>query len=305
MTFMELCRILKHYLAWVIAVPVLCAIAGFAYGMLTSSTSYTATASIDGSTYYNSILGYAKSALDTSDYGTAESGYSINTSVSDKTQSVMVEVSGKDPDACVETVNRVIADVQSIAEQKLAYDSYDAGGGKHIIIPRLQVTKAQEASPVTVSKKNKYAAAGFGGGLVLIIIVLILVSSARGTISTSESLERKLGVRRFGPSPEALATDIKLACKGAETLHVVSTSKSIPVDTMRACIDAAAKNADDLPARTYIEYLGDRPSGALEVEKSQNVILAVRPWKTTVPTLEETVRQLDIAQASIVGLFEV
>ena len=214
MTLLELFKLLRKHLAWVVALPVVLAIAtaGFSWGLM--QNQYTATVSVyvltsnddtgSNTTAYNDLTASQLMANDiatlakseTVQKRTAESldmssldGYKISVEAGTTTRVISISVTAGKPDAAAIVANQIAAELSSFAQEKMGVESVN-------VIDAAQVPTSPSGPPRTM-----YTAVAFLAGIFLAVAIVVLLDMLNTRVRNPEEAEELLGVPVIGRIP--------------------------------------------------------------------------------------------------------
>lgn len=211
MTLLELLRLMRKHLKMVIALPVVFAIATFAFAFAFLPNTYTAftdlyiLTSSDESTLSNSDL--AASQMITNDVVTLVkservlkdvkvalqmdnlSGYNIGVDSSTTTRVIELSVTGPDAQSTAIIANALAEDVSKVAQEVMEVKSVNV------------IDEAQ--TPVSPSGPNRllYTAIAFLAGLFVAVAIAVLADMLNTRARDAEDVEKLLGVPVIGRIP--------------------------------------------------------------------------------------------------------
>lgn len=215
MTLLELLRLLKKHLAFVIALPVVCALVTAAVTWIAMPNTYTATVSVyvlmapdDGQSSQsitNSDL--TASQLMANDIAklartsnvqkqTAQalgmqslSGYYINVESATNTRVIDISVTGPDPSKVAEVANALASTLSDVAQEVMGVASVNV------------VEPAEIPAGASGPRRLTYALAAFLGGLLVAIAIVVIVDMVDTRVRKPEEASELLGLPVIGRIP--------------------------------------------------------------------------------------------------------
>lgn len=335
MTLRDLWLIIRHYLKWVIAVPVACALlaGGFMYvSDHLKEQNFTATSTLtvtDPTSLLNTTsLSNLMDALAQNEVDAVTDEATTATAKSDPTtQSVTFTVTGADEDDAVNAANNIASQTadsikQALTEQGDEYLSIvgeaapmseratqqsGATSADRVAALRSCVFTVSEAKTATASGSSgvvKYAAVGFVGGLFLVVCALALMDSVRRPLK--------------GRTDIADVTDLPILAEGADVQageHLwanvcfaagkqPSSVCLLPVsgsdcNSVASSLEKAAGDTKIISCRS----LEDDLSGARAAHEAEATVVAVRAWSDKAAGLIDVLSELKLAKANVVGIW--
>lgn len=354
MTLRDLWLTIRHYLKWVIAVPVVCALlaGGFMYASdRMSAQNYTATSTLtvtDPTAILSATsLSNLMDALAQNEVAAAADNVTTATAKTDPlTQSVVFSVTGASEVDAVDAANgiasRTVESIkQALSSQSEEYqeiadtvtradaDAMQPSGittADRVAALRscvFTVTEAKTAEASGSSGVIKYAAVGFVGGLFLVVCFLVFFDSIKRPIKGRADIAQVTDLSVLADDSDALFgerlwTNIQFCAKGDVRLLCLIPVSGAPDTTISdalsraiaaSCSDSArseyATNKDEstcCPSIANCGALGEDVAGARTARDSSAVVVVVRLWDDTAQTLRDTLSELALANAPIVGV---
>lgn len=300
MTLSEFLKVLKHYLAWIVIVPIVVAVACAAY-MHSQPKSYEAVATLTPSEHINLVRSLVDQEITSQEFDST-----LSSDIDAATGSITVTASGSDEKACVKEANAVAtAAVESIPDYRPAT--------KKVVCT---VVKATEANDTSKSPK-KYVAAAWGGTLLVVVVCVVLLDLARCPVHDRKRLEDALGIPSLATLPtsnadEQLFANVMLAADGqAKKLCFVPVSDKLDAAPAANLVYQGAQKqgteaaiANDFSAAGQgitLACASATTLGVFTVKESDAVVLVIGEWVSTWKQLEEVVAELKLAKANVVG----
>lgn len=310
MTLFGLLKLIRHNLAVVIAVPLVCMlIAGGSAFFSPAIYSTRATFITDGDVFY----GRGLAEIEASDYVVPDDLLAIAVDSSEDSMQVFVYVSDFDEAHAMQVANDVVnATVASIRT-----------------IDSTSNIQVNEASSSTEERESipKGLAAGLLVGLVLAACYLVLVDLVKAPIKSREEVQNlselpvlgdvgadddQLFVNlRFRGGKDMRSITVVPLADGDEALSVANqlASSFEKVGFSTVCAQVPADAEEPLPAPSVdgvtiycCEPLAAGMGVAIAGHASDAVVLYVREWRDNKRQLAATIQELDLAGANLVGI---
>lgn len=334
MTLHDLWLIIRHYVKWVVAVPVACALlaGGFMYvsdHMKEQNFTATSTLTVTDPTSLLSTtsLSNLMDALAKNEVAAVTDEATAATAKSDPaTQSITFTVTGASESDAVNAANNIATRTaeqikQALIDQSEAYlnivgetattddgmaQSSDATSSDRVAALRscvFTVSEAREAAASGSSGAMKYAAVGFVGGLFLVICALALVDSIRRPIKSRVDIAQVTDLPVLAEGANALAgerlwTNVCFACDGQPSSACLLSVLGGGCDHIVSALQEAARDA----AVVSCCSLQDDLAGARMAREADVTVVAVRPWSDKASDLADVLSELQLAKANVVGV---
>lgn len=215
MTLLELLRLLKKHLAFVIALPVVCALVTAAVTWIAIPSTYVATASVyvvmtqdGGQSSQNStnadLAAYQLMANDIAKLARTNnvqkqaaqllgmqnlSDYYINVGSATNTRMIDISVTGTDPNKVAEVANALASALANVSQEVM-----DA-------VSVLVVATAEVPTGASGPKRLTYALAAFLAGLLVAIAIIVFIDMVDTRIRKPEEASELLGLPVIGRIP--------------------------------------------------------------------------------------------------------
>ena len=190
MTLMDLLKLLKRHLLWVVVVPLVAAVACFAV-MSISPREYSATVVMSVSGEAGGIGGLASQAAGQAD------GASVAASTNTTSKTVTFTATGSNAAKCINAANGA-----ALATQEDAAAMYP-----NVVTQYTEVSSASDIS----SSSLMYAVVAFMGVLFVVVCVIVFIDMVRGPVHSEAEVEDLLGVPclgRINDSEQAKTTNV-------------------------------------------------------------------------------------------------
>lgn len=308
MTLHELWLVVVKRWKLIVAVPVVCAVACFAYLSFYNSGggSYTASSCVVANTSVQSVAGMAASEgrqyidqLKSADSASAK-GLEIVAKGDTNMMTVTITVTGPDGDACVKAANAVAEATNARAEEALVVPEGLSYAGQVEFATKAQFDKRSGL---------KYPLVAILGGLFVAICIAVVLDMRKRPVKTAEGAQDavELPVLEVLPAAngERLLANIRFAAKKDDlaSVYIVPAGDG---DVARKASELVQAAAGDEGARgVSVEVgapLGESMQAAYDARSRDAVVVSVRQWVDTLPQLESAVAELRLADANLVGL---
>lgn len=292
MTLLELCRLLKTKLTFVVGLPVILTIVVFAGCALAFPHSYEAESTLVTSADLTVVGGIATSQAE----GASADGVEVEAKSTTTNATVTFTASGSDPSACVNAANAAAQ-----TTQKKINESYPD--------TIADVTAASQADDASHSPW-KYALVAFFVGLFIAIVLVVIQDMIVRKVHDWASVEQAGQVRYLGTyggdeaQRERLAVATRLAGRGSKA-DMAESVCLVPVGSTPFTARVADEIESSLPephARILVaEPLSRGPEAILDAREADSTVLVVQEELSTFGDLEDVLRELSIASVEPAG----
>lgn len=334
MTLHDLWLIIRHYVKWVVVVPVACALlaGGFMYvsdHMKEQNFTATSTLTVTDPTALLSAtsLSNLMDALAQNEVAAVADGIVAVAAKSDPDiQSIVFTVTGASEMDAVNAANGIAARTaesikQTLADQGEAYldvvgdasligdDPMQSSGvtaADRVAALRSCVFTVAEAKTAVASGSSsamKYAAVGLVGGLFLVICALALLDSVRRPIKSRADIAEvtDLPVLAEGDgvqTGERLWINVCFAFGGRPSSVCLLPVSGSDCSSVAPSLEKVAGDTKIISCHS----LKDDLSGACAAHEAEATVVAVRVWGNTADELNNTLSELCLANAKVVGI---
>lgn len=215
MTLLELFRLLKKHLRIVVLLPVACALVVGLYSVIFVRNQYTATSSMyvlaqndssNSNSLYSDLNASQMLTNDVakllksdrivgqvgSEVGIEElKGYSVSVTSETTSRVITLSVTGPDPQAAADIVNKMIEDVSGVAQSVMNVESVNP------------VDMAQAPEKPSGPNRLLYTLVAFVAGLFAAIAIVVVSDMLNTKVRGSEDLEELVDVPIIGRIPNA------------------------------------------------------------------------------------------------------
>ena len=293
MSLLELLKLLKKNLTWVIAVPILCFALAFGgtalYAKYNPQWSASATVVVSNGSL-NAVAGIASGIAQEK----TTSNVTVKATSSSGNASVTITAKGSSAQACINAANATANNAASTAEEQEA--------AKSTKVAHASFAKNEAPS----AKKNSLM--GFLGGLLIALCAIVIIDSAKRRVHDWRSVEETgelpyLGtIDVSGAANQLIVANLSLSIQN-ENAH--NTAVLIPAGN----IDEAASEAAQSLAGTQgceltlhaMPSLQTSTSALFEGRKQGVVAIFVKEEITTYPDIEQLLREFKIAGITPAG----
>lgn len=216
MTLNDFILLLRHYLKWVIIVPVLCALLGGTFVVVRDASkeaSYSASASlsvvdITDSLSATNLTLLLSSVAQNAIISLEDDGVAVKVAVDDKAQSVKFTATASGAGEAEHAANSAASATMELMKEKLAEQanvfrdegasstdlgspSQEAVSSKAAALDACIYTVAPATAALNTAPTSvvKYAVFGFIGGLIAVVFVLVMIDSVKCPIKTRRDVE--------------------------------------------------------------------------------------------------------------------
>lgn len=300
MTFFEFLKVLKRHLAILIIVALIGAAAGFAYVKI-EPKQYSATATLLVSGEANSVGAIASQFAVNGGY---ESTVTASTSATQKM--ITVVATGTDEQSVINDANSVIKLTQDqlFPMYPRIYSPTEDGTIIEPTESSIQsiANEATEATSVEGKSAAKYAGLGLVGGLFIAFVLLLIYELAKNPVRSVGSVEEMTDLVVLDSLPandngKRLTTNIKFVFEG-EPQSVCFLPASADEKTMLLAKDAASL----INGSTLTKPISLDIEAASQAKDADCVVVAVAEFSTRVRDLEDTLKEISLAHANVIGL---
>lgn len=224
MTLLELFELLKKHLKFVIALPIVCAIAVGLYSFAFMDNQYTASTSMyvlanqaqssssssNSNTLYNDLNAsqmltndvakllkgdqrlVAQVSQDTGvpSSGTSLAGYKVQVTNETNSRVISLTVTGPDPQKAAEIANAMSKDVSEIAQEVMGIESVN------------QIDRASAPAGSSGPNRPLYILVGFIAGLFAAMVIVVVADMFNTRVRSQADLEQIVDVPVLGRIPE-------------------------------------------------------------------------------------------------------
>ena len=334
MTLRDLWLIIRHYLKWVIVVPVVCALlaGGFMYASdHMKEQNYTATSTLtvtDPTAMLSATsLSNLMDALAQNEVAAIGDGTTTATAKSDATtQSITFSVTGSSESDAVEAANGIALQTaesikQALSDQSDAYleVAEEAAQVDSDVAPSSGITAADrvaalrscvftvaEAKTAVASGSSsvmKYAAVGLVGGLFLVICALALLDSVRRPIKSRADIAEVTDLPVLAEGDDVQTRDrlwinACFAFEGQPSSVCLLPVSGDNCNNLVSVLQEAACDAAVVSCRS----LQDDLVGARVAREAEVAVVVVRPWFDKTSSLIDVLSELQLAKANVIGV---
>lgn len=294
MSFQSIYKVFKRHLKF-ITVMGICAAAIFALGAWLWPKTYEATASMVVSSEAGAIGGIAEQQK-----GAAIGGSEIKVTTNTSSKKIIVVATSNNGETAVSDANLVLSAVQNELINMFPKVNTDEQGNP---IPSTESTinkTVSEAKSYKVDSRSPilYCGAGLIAGLLCSALVIAIKEAKRNAVYSKEEVEEITGLPVLGILPtndkgKRLNANIEFANEGMPTSVCI-----IPGD-INTEIAEVVKQVNNAEAEVAIQESVDSVLAAKDAEAT---VLVAKELETSRGELVETVKQLSLAKANLVGL---
>lgn len=341
MTLNDLWLLLRHYAKWVVAIPLTCMLLTGGYMFVSDhmkERNFTAisvlTVTDPTALLSSTSLSNLMDALAQNEVSSLPEGVSAAEADSDPaTQSITFTVAAVNEEMAVAASNDIAAKTAEMIRDSLntQADNYlsivdqadegllpddsaavSAGTAAADRVAALRscvftVTEAKEASASASSGVLKYAAVGLLGGLFIVICALALFDSVarpvKGRADIAAVTDLPVLVDGDGSvDGERLWANICFLVATPRSVCVLPVSGEVRKDVSSLIVQAAGRDGVDALKVSDCPPLSTGIAGARVAREADATIVVVRPWEDKAACLRETLLELQIAQANVIGV---
>ena len=293
MSLLELLKLLKKNLTWVIAVPILCFALAFGgtalYAKYNPQWSASATVVVSNGSL-NAVAGIASGIAQEK----TTSNVTVKATSSSGNASVIITAKGSSAQTCINAANATANNTASTAEEQEAAKS-------------TKVTHASSAKNEGPSAK-KFGLMGLLGGLLIALCAIIIIDSAKRRVHDWRPIEETGDLPYLGTidaseaANQLIVANLSLSIRNE---NAPNTAVLIPAGN----IDEAASEAAQSLAGTQgceltlhaMPSLQTSTSALFEGRKQGVVAIFVKEEITTYPDIEQLLREFKIAGITPAG----
>lgn len=303
MTLRDFWKLIDHYKALCIIVPIVFALAsmGISY-MQSSGTAYTASSHIL-SAQVSALNGTASSAG--REYMASNPSYSVSTKADTASLTISITVSGPDAEGVAAAANSIAASAVENAQVLL--------GSKDKI--NAQIEQAYSGTRVSSRSFVLSAFAGLLIGLFVAVCLVMGIDVVARPVKGSFDLSNSSGFPVLGELPgdtgERLLANIRFASGKPDmrTVLVVPVYEGEPAALVGMLIDRAARSESAYDggirgSQVRVSACAPLLQGAAavyEARATDAVAIAASQWKDSRKNVESTANELRLANANVVG----
>lgn len=335
MTLNDLLLLMKHYLRWVITVPIACALCAGAFvfaGNIAKDSDYSASATLTIVDPSNSLstsnLSYLlnataqRIAADLSD-----DEVRVSAKPDDKSQSVLISASAPSAEKAKEIANIasdqttsavseiLLGQAEAFRQEQQSSDFESSRSGEDVIGSKavalescvFSVVPASVASEIDSGSFLKLVLAGFVGGLFLIVVVLIAYDLVKRPIKSKDDIGAVtdfpvLNGRGGASGAEITCANLLNYCGGVPDLVCVVPEKGGCESFGNMLQTAFDKTVGE---KTEVKALASPNVSAdtyLEARNADAVVVCVERWVGDAADLGDCLEELSLAKAKVVGI---
>lgn len=182
MTLLELMRLLKHKLAWVIAVPIVCAVLCAGITAFVLPAKYSATAVINATAEAGSVGSIAESAAKEA---ASQSGVTAKEKTDTNSKTITITMTGKNTSSIMSALNASV----DATNEKVA-SIY----GEKVVLNSTIASNVTDESPNPL----KYGAVALIAGLFVVVCIVVLIDMVKAPIHSKEEVEETYEIPFLG-----------------------------------------------------------------------------------------------------------
>lgn len=314
MTLLDLCRLLKRYVALVVAIPLVCALGCFAYLSMAkpNEATYTATSRIVVSTHLQDANGLTNSVART--VMATNKGTTVKASIDSNTKTVSIVVTSSDRQQAIDVANEVAENASLQCMEFIPANAEDPFNAR-----------VEAANNATVSsntwEKIKIVFFAMLAGLFIAIVLVVVIDMIKHPVKSVEGAQSAvelpvLEVMPIKDDGERLLANVRFASKedNLRSICVIPVGSGSAAADVADALFCAAKNEgldvrfDSAPLAnadlTVIpcESLSQGMKAAYVARKTDSAVLVVRQWADSMRDLESAVAELKLAEVRLVGI---
>lgn len=335
MTLNDLLLLMKHYLRWVIAVPIACALCAGAFafaGNVAKDPDYSASATLTIADPSNSLstnnLSYLLNATAQRIAADLSDGeVRVSAKPDEKSQSVSISASAPSAEKAKEIANIasdqttsavseiLLGQAEAFRQEQQSGNFEPSSSGEDVIGAKavalescvFSVVPASAASEVDSRSSLKFVLAGFAGGLFLVAMILIAYDLVKRPIKSKDDINAitdlpVLNGRGGASGVEITCANLLNYCEGAPSLVCVVPEKGSCEEFGKMLQTAFDRTVD---GRVEVEALaspGVSANAYLEARNADAVVVCVERWKGDAVGLGDCLEELSLAKAKVVGV---
>lgn len=334
MTLNDLFLLIKRYLKWVIAVPVVCAILAAGFVVVKDAgrvESYSATATLTVTDASNTLSSSSLTQLlDATARSVASDASSEDVSVAaalvSSSQAVNFTVAAPSAEAAETAADAAAEETATLMKASLSAQAetfkeegaiptdgmpseQNAANAKAAALEACAFTinPAEVASTTGSSGMIKYAAVGLVGGLFVVVLVLALYDSVRRPIKTRQDIAQitdlpVLNGNGGTAGVELVRASLLTECEGVPSSVCVvaegGDSRQFAAQ-LKTVFDAASEYAVDVQP---LKPLSEDASGYFKVQNAEATLICVTRWSGTAAGFASCLEELKLAKTNVVGI---
>ena len=302
MTLIDLCRLIRKYIALIIALPVVFVLicAGYIAISHSNDKTYIAESRIVVSTHVQEVAGLAQAQGRA--YTNEDENVKIIVNVDGGIKTVTISVVTNDEDLSIELANDVAANVLDEALKFVPDNVEDPFNAR--------MEKAESAQEASSRRAMKLILVALLAGLLLAVCVVIVIDAVKRPVKSIEGIQSAIGLPVLEKLPivdggERLLANIRFASKKDElkTVCLVPVSQDATAEYVEEMLSTAA-DLDGFHEELDVKCCKSLMSGMKTVYEARDAdatLLIVSQWLDSLPALESTAAELRLADVNLVG----
>lgn len=309
MTLSDLFKLIRHYLRFMIAVPVICVVATVLITLLMPQT-YEAKASLLTNGDIALASGFAQSEAE----ALTQDGITVSTKIDASSLTITAIAEGNDYNGCImaanATVNATANDIQEVNSE--------------FAISTNEAVSAENTSPSIL----KFALIALLAGIFLAICIILIIDAVKKPIKSKDEVEAVAGISVIGDIPsrdrgERLLANVRFASEGLpSTVAIIPaglTGMTLVCAELTSAFEHSGITARCTKGDAHAEGLGNMSlpgvvtivecpplsegMGSLYIAREADLtVLCAQEWVDSREALTNVVRELEFAKANIAGV---